>query len=58
MDKEEKELYNNSMWYNWRKLHDYIDCLRDEDAITNRTWTTMNYSLMELKSLLPGEGDE
>ena len=53
----EKELFEDSMWYHWRKLYDYIDCLRDEDAITDRTWTTLNDSLMELKSLLPGERD-
>ena len=38
-------------------LYIYIDCLRDEDAITDRTWTSMNDYLMELKSLLPGERD-
>ncbi len=56
-EKFEKELFEDSMWYHWRKLHNYFECLADEDAITDRTWTTMNDSLMKLKSLLPGEKD-
>ncbi len=55
MGKEEdmgKELYNDKMWFNWRKLYSYIDCLKDEGSITIETWTTMNDSLIELKGLL------
>jgi len=52
-----KEVFEDKMWHNWRSLYNYIDCLKDEDAITDRTWTSMNGYLMELKSLLPGERD-
>ena len=58
MEKMEKELFNDKMWHNWRSLYIYIDCLKDEEAITDRTWTSMNDYLMELKSLLPSERDD
>ncbi len=57
-DKEmNKVLFENKMWHNWRSLYSYFDCLKDEDSITDETWTSMNNYLMELKSLLPGERD-
>lgn len=53
----EAEIASDSLWFHWRKLYIYIDCLGDEEAITQKTWETMNGSLMALKAMLPGEGE-
>ncbi len=58
MEDTDKEVLEIKTWHSWRSLYSYIDCLRDEDSITDRTWNTMNNYLMELKSLLPGEKDD
>jgi len=51
----EKEVFEQKMWHRWRSLYVYIDCLKDEEAITEATHTSMHDYLMELKSLLPEE---
>ena len=61
MEKSEKEMNKEVLeiktWHSWRSLCSYIDCLYDEDTITERTWRSMHNYAMELKCLLPGERD-
>ena len=48
MTEDEQVRYDHE-WYCFRRLYFYLSCLYDEEAITSKTYETMNDALEGLK---------